>query len=195
MKSAFRASFALLAGLTLGASAQAATAAKSPAMLSPNIMGHRGTAGHRPEHTKSSYELAADLGADYIEPDLVVTKDGVLIARHENDISETSDVATKFPDRKKTKTIDGKPVTGYFTEDFTLKEIKTLRAKERLAFRDHSHDLQDEILTFDEVIAIVKAENKKQKRPIGIIPELKHPTYFKGIGLDPVPSVRKGHEG
>ena len=157
----------------------------------PLIMGHRGTAGHRPEHTRSSYELAADMGADFIEPDLVPTKDGKLIARHENDISETTNVATKFPDRKKTKIIDGNSVTGYFTEDFTLKEIKTLRAKERLAFRNHSFDLKDEVLTFEEVIEIVRSAAKKQKRTIGIIPELKHPTYFKSIGLDPVPAFVK----
>ncbi|HCF25989.1 MAG TPA: glycerophosphodiester phosphodiesterase, partial [Cyanobacteria bacterium UBA11049] len=100
----------------------------------PIVIGHRGASGYRPEHTLASYELAIALGADYIEPDLVSTKDGVLIARHENEISGTTDVATRaeFSDRKTTKVIDGVEVTGWFTEDFTLAEIKTLRAKERI---------------------------------------------------------------
>src|SRR5262245_17491386 len=94
----------------------------------PLVVGHRGAAGHRPEHTIGSYELAIEYGVDFIEPDLVSTKDGVLVVRHENDISRTSDVAQKFPERMTTKTIDGKAIKGYFTEDFTLAEIKTLRA-------------------------------------------------------------------
>lgn len=149
----------------------------------PLILGHRGACGYRPEHTLASYQLAIDMGADYIEPDLVMTKDGVLIARHENEISETTDVATKFPDRKKTKTIDGKTVTGWFTEDFTLNEIKTLRAKERLAFRDHSYDGQFEIPTFKEIVELALKQSEKTKRVIGLYPETKHPTYFKSIGL------------
>src|SRR3977135_4568737 len=99
----------------------------------PLVIGHRGAAGHRPEHTLGSYSLAIDYGVDFIEPDLVSTKDGVLIARHENDISGTTDVAQKFPGRRTRKTIDGKAIEGYFTEDFTLAEIKMLRAKERRA--------------------------------------------------------------
>jgi glycerophosphoryl diester phosphodiesterase len=101
------------------------------------IIGHRGASGHRPEHTLESYTLAVAMGADFIEPDLVSTKDGVLIARHENEIGGTTDVADKFPGRKTTKTIDGQSITGWFTEDFTLAEIRTLRAKERLPFRSH----------------------------------------------------------
>ena len=97
------------------------------------IIGHRGASGHRPEHTLASYRLAAEMGADFVEPDLVSTKDGVLIARHENEIGGTTDVAVKFADRKRTKMIDGVPVTGWFSEDFTLAEIKTLRARERLS--------------------------------------------------------------
>lgn len=154
------------------------------ASVKPLVLGHRGACGYRPEHTLASYQLAIDQGADFIEPDLVSTKDGVLIARHENEISETTDVATKFPDRKTTKTIDGKTVTGWFTEDFTLKEIKTLRAKERLAFRDQSFNGQFEIPTFKEVLALVKEQTKKQKREIGIYPETKHPTYFQSLKLD-----------
>ena len=97
---------------------------------SPIIIGHRGASGHRPEHTIEAYSLAARMGADYIEPDLVATQDGVLIARHENEIGDTTDVATRFADRKRTRTIDGRSVTGWFTEDFTLADIRTLKAKE-----------------------------------------------------------------
>src|SRR6202142_2168638 len=107
--------------------------------LVPLIIGHRGASGYVPEHTLLSYFLAIQQGADLIEPDLVSTRDGVLIARHENEISGTTDAVEKFPDRKKTKTIDGQAVTGWFTEDFTLAEIRTLRAKERLAFRSHEY--------------------------------------------------------
>ncbi|MHC1710989.1 MAG: glycerophosphodiester phosphodiesterase family protein [Solidesulfovibrio sp.] len=109
---------------------------------SPIIIGHRGACGYRPEHTLASYELAIDMGADFIEPDLVATKDGALIARHENDISGTTDVAEKFPNRKTQKSIDGTAIDGFFTEDLTLAEIKTLRAKERLDFRDQSRNGQ-----------------------------------------------------
>src|SRR5512132_4148742 len=98
----------------------------------PLIIGHRGASGHRPEHTLEGYRLAAEMGADFIEPDLVPTKDGVLIARHENEIGGTTDVSEKFPDRKRSRTVDGVTVTGWFTEDFTLPEIRTLRARERL---------------------------------------------------------------
>src|SRR5215470_4861197 len=122
--------------VAFSAAAQTQTMPPLTATLSggaPLVIGHRGAAGHRPEHTLASYSLAIDYGVDFIEPDLVSTKDGVLIARHENDISDTTDVAQKFPGRRTTKTIDGKRIDGYFTEDFTLAEIKTLRAKERLA--------------------------------------------------------------
>ena len=149
----------------------------------PLIIGHRGASGHRPEHTFASYRLAAEMGADFIEPDLVATKDGVLIARHENEIGGTTDVAVKFADRKRTATIDGVNVTGWFTEDFTLAEIKTLRAKERLAFRSHAYDGQFEIPTFDEVIDLAQKAGSELGRPIGVYPETKHPTYFRSIGL------------
>ncbi|MGZ3772333.1 MAG: glycerophosphodiester phosphodiesterase [Pseudobdellovibrionaceae bacterium] len=147
------------------------------------IIGHRGACGYRPEHTIGSYSLAIDMGADFIEPDLVSTKDGILIARHENEISSTTDVAQKFPLRKKKKVVDGKPIEGWFTEDFTLKEIKSLKAKERLAFRDHSHDGEYQILTFQEIIDFVKKKENEKKRVIGIYPEIKHSTYFASIGL------------
>jgi len=149
----------------------------------PLIIGHRGASGHRPEHTIESYRLAAEMGADFIEPDLVSTKDGVLIARHENEIGGTTDAADRFPDRKTTKIIDGKLVTGWFTEDFTLAEIRTLRARERLAFRSHAYDGQFQIPTFDEVIVLAQEFGKRLGRPVGIYPETKHPTYFRGIGL------------
>jgi glycerophosphoryl diester phosphodiesterase len=149
----------------------------------PIIIAHRGASGHRPEHTLEGYRLAAEMGADFIEPDLVSTKDGVLIARHENEIGGTTDVEKKFPSRRTTKTIDGQSLSGWFTEDFTLAEIKTLRAKERLAFRSHAYDGQFAIPTFDEVIELAQRLGRELNRPIGVYPETKHPTYFRGIGL------------
>jgi len=149
----------------------------------PLIIGHRGAAGHRPEHTLAGYRLGAEMGADYIEPDLVATKDGVLVARHENEIGSTTDAATKFPDRKRTRTIDGTSITGWFSEDFTLPELKTLRARERLEFRSHGWDGQFEVPTFDEVIQLAQQLGVELGRPIGVYPETKHPTYFRTIGL------------
>ncbi|TMQ03877.1 MAG: glycerophosphodiester phosphodiesterase [Deltaproteobacteria bacterium] len=152
------------------------------------VLGHRGAAGYRPEHTLASYQLAIDLGADFIEPDLVSTRDGHLVARHENDISGTTDIAShpEFASRKATKVIDGVTITGWFTEDFTLAELKTLRARERLpALRPQNatFDGQFEIPTFEEVIALAQREGGRRHRVIGIYPETKHPTYFQGIGL------------
>jgi glycerophosphoryl diester phosphodiesterase len=161
----------------------AAPAMPHPLVIGPLVIGHRGTAGHLPEHTIAGYTLAIDLGADYIEPDLVSTKDGVLIARHENDMSDTTDVAAKFPQRGAEKSIDGRAVRGWFSEDFTLAEIKTLRAKERLPFRDHSHDGQYEVPTLEEIIALAKRKGAERGRPVGIYPETKHPSYFRAIGL------------
>ncbi len=149
------------------------------------VIGHRGASGYRPEHTIAAYELAIQMGADYIEPDIVSTKDGILIARHENDISETTDVANRpeFSNRKTTKKIDGKDVTAWFTEDFTLAEIKTLRAKERLPFRNHSLDGRFEIPTLQEVIDLAKRKSVQIGRTVGIYPETKYPTYFQSINL------------
>ena len=152
-------------------------------MPTPLIIGHRGAAGHRPEHTLAGYRLGAEMGADYIEPDLVATKDGVLVARHENEIGSTTDAATKFPDRKRTRTIDGTSITGWFSEDFTLSELKTLRARERLEFRSHGWDGQFEVPTFDEVVQLAQQLGVELGRPIGVYPETKHPTYFRTIGL------------
>ncbi|MFN6526071.1 glycerophosphodiester phosphodiesterase [Nostoc sp. ChiSLP03a] len=155
---------------------------------SPIIIAHRGASGYRPEHTLAAYELAIALGADYIEPDLVSTKDGILIARHENEISETTDVAihTEFAHLQTTKIIDGESKTGWFTEDFTLKELKTLRAKERipqLRSQNTTYDGLLEIPTLQEIIDLVKVKSAEINRTIGIYPETKHPTYFQSIGL------------
>lgn len=152
------------------------------------VIAHRGASGYRPEHTLAAYELGARLGADYIEPDLVATKDGVLVVRHENEISGTTDVADRpeFANRKTTKSIDGSPLTGWFTEDFTLAELKTLRAKERLgAVRTQNtiYDGRYEVPTFEEVLKLRARLSKELRREIGIIPEIKHPTYFQQIGL------------
>ncbi len=154
----------------------------------PAVTGHRGASALRPEHTLASYLQAIDDGADIIEPDLVATKDGVLVARHENDISGTTNVAaaSAFAARKTTKTIDGVPVNGWFTEDFTLAELKTLRAKERIPANrpaNAAFDGQFEIPTLQEVIDLVKKESAARHKVIGIYPETKHPSYFKSIGL------------
>ena len=154
----------------------------------PLIFGHRGAAGYRPEPTLASYDLAIRMGADVIEPDLVSTKDGVLVARHENEIGGTTDVADhpEFADRKATKTIDGVSITGWFTEDFTLAELQTLRAKERLpAVRQENtiYDGRYQVPTFQQVIDLAKRASKQYDWPIGIAPETKHPTYFDSIGL------------
>jgi glycerophosphoryl diester phosphodiesterase len=159
----------------------------------PIVIGHRGASGYRPEHTLAAYELAIDMGADFVEPDLVSTKDGVLVARHENEIGGTTDVALRpeFAALKTTKLIDGVPTTGWFTEDMTLAQLKTLRAKERipqLRPQNTAYDGQFTVPTLQEVINLVQRKNaefKKNKirREIGIYPETKHPTYFDSIGL------------
>ncbi len=154
----------------------------------PLVFGHRGASGYRPEHTLASYRLAVEQGADYVEPDLVSTKDGVLVARHENEISGTTDVADRpeFVDRKATKTIDGNQVTGWFTEDFTLAELKTLRAKERLPQVRPSNTAYDglyEVPTLEEVLDLVDELEAETGRTIGVAPEIKHSTYFDSIGL------------
>lgn len=160
----------------------------APAVAQPLIIAHRGASGERPEHTRSAYELAIEQGADVIEPDLVMSKDGVFIDRHENEIGGTTDVASRpeYADRKTTKTIDGVVTTGWFTEDFTLAELKTLRARERLPQvrnANVAYDGRDPILTFDEVVEIARAASARTGRAIAVAPELKHPTYFAGIGL------------
>jgi glycerophosphoryl diester phosphodiesterase len=148
----------------------------------PIVIGHRGASGYLPEHTLAAYEKAITQGADFIEPDLVATKDGFLVARHENEFSGTSDIAILFPDRRQTKEIDGEKISGWFTEDFTLAEIKKARARERLPFRPQLENGKHQIPTLEEIIALVEREQKKQKRSIGIYPELKHGAYFRSIG-------------
>lgn len=149
----------------------------------PLIIAHRGASGYRPEHTLEAYRLAVEMGADFIEPDLVSTKDGVLVARHENEIGHTTDVARRFPDRKRMAWIDHRWLAGWFTEDFTLAELKTLRARERLALRSHEYDGQFQIPTFDEIIALAQELGRQRGRDVGVYPETKHPAYFRRIGL------------
>ncbi|MFU8873593.1 glycerophosphodiester phosphodiesterase [Micromonospora sp. SL4-19] len=179
-------------------------AEQSRAAKQPIVIGHRGASGYRPEHTLEAYRLAIRMGADYIEPDLVSTKDGVLVARHENEISGTTDVADhpEFTARKATKTIDGVKATGWFTEDFTLAELKTLRAKERLPqvrVANTAFDGTFEVPTFQEVIDLARAESKARGRTIGVYPETKHPSYFASpeVGLpleEPLVKVLKANK-
>ena len=152
------------------------------------VLGHRGASGYRPEHTLAAYELAARMGADYIEVDVVSTADGVLVARHENEISGTTDVAAhpEFASRRTTRTVDGVPVTGWFTEDFTLRELRTLRAVERMPdIREESalYDGLYGIPTLAEVLSLREGLTRETGREIGVGIETKHPTYFDGIGL------------
>ncbi|WP_310491410.1 glycerophosphodiester phosphodiesterase [Dechloromonas sp.] len=152
----------------------------------PLVIGHRGTAGYLPDHTLEGYALAIELGADYIEPDLVATKDGILIARHEPNITATTDVADRpeFAARNRTMLVDGALESGFFASDFTLAEIKTLRAKQPIpADRPTQFDGKFQIPTFDEVIALAKRKSAETGRSIGIYPETKHPTYHQALGL------------
>jgi glycerophosphoryl diester phosphodiesterase len=172
----------------------ARAADKAPGSRGPLVIGHRGAAGWRPEHTVAAYTYGAQTGADWIEPDLVPTKDGVLVVRHENEISQTTDVAShpEFADRRTTKTVDGRAVTGWFTEDFTLAELKTLRAVERLpSVRDRNtvFDGRYEVLTFQEVVDLARHLSKRYGRTIAVFPETKHPTYFRSIGLELEPRL------
>ncbi len=176
---------ALVLGVAGGQSV-AMTPKNSPS-TPPIVIAHRGASGLRPEHTLAAYDLAIDQGADFIEPDLVPTKDDVLVARHENAIADTTDVADhpEFASRRTTKTIDGHNLTGWFVEDFTLAELKTLRAKERLPKlrpANTAYDGRFEIPTLAEIIALAKRRSGETGRTIGIYPETKHPTYFAGIG-------------
>jgi glycerophosphoryl diester phosphodiesterase len=177
---------ALAAG-TLSMSVHAATPVK-PLAAHVLVIGHRGASALRPEHTLASYAKAIADGADFIEPDLVMTRDGVMVARHENEISGTTDVAAhpEFANRRTTKKVDGHDVSGWFTEDFTLVELKTLRARERLPevrTANAKYDGDFQIPTFDEIVDFVAAESAARGRVVGIIPEIKHSTYFQGIGL------------
>jgi glycerophosphoryl diester phosphodiesterase len=154
----------------------------------PVVIGHRGASGYRPEHTRAAFELAFALGADAVEPDLVATRDGVLVIRHENEISGTTDVASRaeFADRRTTKHIDGAAVTGWFTEDFDWAELTTLRARERvpqLRQRSASFDGRFGILCLSDLQQIVDAAAEKHNRQLSMVAEIKHATYFESIGL------------
>lgn len=156
----------------------------------PLVIAHRGASGYRPEHTIAAYELAVAMGADYIEPDLVMTKDGVLVDRHEPEISTTTDVAEhpEFASRQARKVIDGVARTGWFTEDLTLAELKTLRAKERLPQERQANaafDGQYQVLTYAEGLELREALSRASGRTIGIIPEIKHSTYLHSLGFNP----------
>ncbi|MEU8892063.1 glycerophosphodiester phosphodiesterase [Streptomyces sp. NPDC048442] len=185
------------AALGLSGTASAASPARSgrghggPAyrhLPVPTVVAHRGASGYRPEHTLGSYQLALDMGAHVIEQDLVPTKDGHLVCRHENDITGTTDVAAhpEFASRKATKKVDGAELTGWFTEDFTLAELKTLRAKERIPAVRQENTLYDgrwQIPTFEEVLRWAEQEGRRRGRPVWLHVETKHPSYFRGLGL------------
>lgn len=169
-------------------SSEPTTPAPDSEFCSPLIIGHRGASGYVPEHTLGSYALAVLLGADYIEPDLVMTSDKQLISRHENELSLGTDVSNhpEFASRRRTQTIDGNEVTGWFTEDFTLAELKTLRAVERIPdIRPGNARLDGafQIATFQEIIDLAKSLQVSQNRVIGLYPEIKHSTHFRTIGL------------
>lgn len=157
-------------------------------MTEPVIIAHRGASAQRPEHTLAGYELAARLGADFLEPDLVSTADGHLVARHENEISGTTDIADRpeFADRHTTKVIDGHQVSGWFTEDLTLAELNTVRARERLPHlraANTAYDGQFQIPTFDQILDLRARLSCELGRDLGVYPETKHPSYFASIGL------------
>ena len=192
---------ATLALATLLAPSSAVAAPPSPqpttappagprALADPLVIAHRGASGYRPEHTLAAYELAVQQGADVIEPDLVMTKDGVLVDRHEPEISGTTDVADhpELADRRTTKQVDGRPVTGWFVEDLTLAELRTLRAVERLPElrpESASYDGRFTVPTLAEVLDLRARLSREAGRTIGVIPEIKHSTYLHDAGLDP----------
>jgi glycerophosphoryl diester phosphodiesterase len=188
---------AALVALPSLASAQAA---RLDPRAKPTLYAHRGASALRPEHTLGSYAKAIEDGADFVEPDLVATRDGVLVARHENAITDTTDVASRpeFASRKTRKTIDGEAHDGWFVSDFTFAELKTLRAVERLPkMRGTAYDGQFQVVSFDEIIDFVAAEAAARGRTIGLIPELKHSTWFAQQGLpleDRFVSTLKAHE-
>lgn len=163
---------------------------------SPLVIGHRGAPGYRPEHSRSSYELALAMGVDAVEPDIVATRDGVLVIRHENEISGTTDVADhpEFAERRTTKRIDGQPLTGWFTEDFTWDEIATLRVRERLPevrASSASFDGAQQVLRLVDLLDLVRAGSAEHGREIGVVLEIKHATYFSSIGLDLAPLISR----
>ncbi|KAM9861489.1 glycerophosphodiester phosphodiesterase family protein [Leucobacter sp. BZR 635] len=155
----------------------------------PMVIGHRGAPGYRPEHTESAYRLACDLGVDAVEPDVVVTRDGVLVVRHENEISGTTDVAARkeFAKRRTTKVVDGKRLTGWFTEDFTWAELSTLRCVERLKrvrADNRAYDGKEPMLRLRDVLRIIDEESARGGRDLSVVLEVKHADYFRSIGID-----------
>ncbi len=172
-----------------GVPAERAVAATTDKVMHPIIIAHRGASGYRPEHTLEGYRLAIEMGADFIEPDLVSTRDGHLVARHEPNITETTDVARhpEFAARRTTKVIDGVEQTGWFTTDFTLEELRTLRAVQSRADRSHAFDGQFAIPTLEEIIDLARHESQARGRVIGIYPETKHPTWHceHGLAIEP----------
>ncbi|MGH3357378.1 MAG: glycerophosphodiester phosphodiesterase family protein [Nocardioidaceae bacterium] len=162
--------------------------ASAPSVSSPVVIAHRGASGYRPENTLAAFDLAVELGAEWIETDVVSTRDGVLVLRHENEISSTTDVGSRpeLATRRTTRTVDGEALTGWFTEDLTLDELKTLRATERLReLRPLSaaHDGRYDVPTLDEALTLVDRVNASREVPVGLYVELKHPTYFAERGL------------
>jgi glycerophosphoryl diester phosphodiesterase len=170
--------------------------AESVPRKTPLVIGHRGAPGYRPEHSRSSYELAFAMGVDAVEPDIVATKDGVLVVRHENEISGTTDVAQhpEFADRKTTKRVDGQALTGWFTEDFTWEELSILRGRERLPDvrrSSASFDGAQGILRLTDLLDLIREGSIQHGREIGMVLEVKHATYFASIGLDLVPLIER----
>lgn len=186
----------IVAAVTAAITLTTVPANAHPQDSDPVVIGHRGASGYRPEHTLASYQLAIEQGADFIEPDVVSTSDGVLVARHENEISGTTDVSAhpEFATRRTTKVIDGTSITGWFTEDFTYAELSTLRAKERLPQvrpDNTAYDGQFAIPTLDEVLDLAVREG------VGVYPETKHPSYFDSIGLsleEPLVAALEAHD-
>lgn len=180
-----KSSCAVLMGLCMASSSAMPSTPPAPSSH-VSVYAHRGASALLPEHTLAAYAQAISDSADYIEPDLVMSKDGVMVARHENEIGGTTDVASRaeFADRKTSKQIDGETVSGWFTEDFTVAELKTLYARERLPqLRSTEFDGQFRIATLDEIIAFLVQQSARAGRGIGLVPEIKHGSYFRGIGL------------
>ncbi|WP_454828595.1 glycerophosphodiester phosphodiesterase [Pseudoxanthomonas wuyuanensis] len=178
--------FIVLSAAILMVMPPAARADNTPADAQALVIAHRGASALRPEHTLAAYRQAIEDGADYIEPDLVSTRDGVLVVRHENEIGGTTDVALRpeFADRRRSASVDGKMLEGWFSEDFTLAELKTLRARERLPqLRSTAYDGQFDIPTLAETIQLLADESVRRGRVIGLIPEIKHSNYFRQLGL------------
>ncbi|WP_353114264.1 glycerophosphodiester phosphodiesterase family protein [Microbacterium sp.] len=162
----------------------------------PLVIGHRGASGYRPEHSRAAYELALEMGVDAVEPDVVATRDGVLVIRHENEISGTTDVADhpEFADRRTTKRVDGVSLTGWFTEDFTWAELSTLRCRERLPRlrpENAAFDGAEPILRLSDLLDLVRDGARRLGRRIGIVLEVKHATYFQSVGIDLAPLIEE----